>query len=58
MFFRIKKLTTDIYELQIGQESSFSTALLSQDEIRVLREVLRESFLLPVAKTAERWYND
>jgi hypothetical protein len=57
MFFRIKKLTSDIFELEIGEDSSFSTTLLSGQEISLLREVLRESPGLAVAMTAERCYN-
>jgi hypothetical protein len=57
MFFRIKRLTTEIFEVQSGDEASFSTLLLNSDEITLLRKLLKESLSLPVAKTTEGWYN-
>jgi len=57
MFFRIKRLTAEVFELELGEECAMCTLLLGPEEIALLRDVLKESSSLPVAKTAERWYN-
>lgn len=56
MFFRIKKLTTDIIELEIGEEALTTIVLLSLDEVSQLRDMLKFIPTLPVAGEVDRWY--
>jgi hypothetical protein len=56
MFFRIKKLTTDIVELEIGEEALTTIVLLSLDEVSQLRDMLKFIPTLPVAGEVDRWY--
>lgn len=56
MFFRIKKLTKDIVELEIGEEALTTIVLLSLDEVSQLRDMLKFIPTLPVAGEVDRWY--
>jgi hypothetical protein len=56
MFFRIKKLTADIVELEIGEEALTSIVLLTFDEVSQLRDMLKFIPTLPVAGEVDRWY--
>jgi hypothetical protein len=56
MFFRIKKLTADIAELEIGEEALTTIVLLTLDEVSQLRDMLKFIPTLPVAGEVDRWY--
>lgn len=56
MFFRIKKLTADIIELEVGEEALTSIVLLTLDEASQLRDMLKFIPTLPVAGEVDRWY--
>ena len=57
MFFRIKKLTADIVELEIGEEALTTIVLLTFDEASQLRDMLKFIPTLFVAGEVDRWYN-
>jgi hypothetical protein len=56
MFFRIKKLTADIVELEVGEEALTTIVLLTLDEVSQLRDMLKFIPTLPVAGEVDRWY--
>ena len=56
MFFRIKKLTADIVELEVGEEALTTIVLLTLDEASQLRDMLKFIPSLPVAGEVDRWY--
>jgi hypothetical protein len=57
MFFRIKKLTADIVELEVGEEALTTIVLLTLNEASQLRDMLKFIPTLPVAGEVDRWYN-
>ncbi len=57
MLFRLKRLTTEVFELEIGEEYVSSVSLLTVKDISLLKEVLNAGTSLPVAKSVERCYN-
>lgn len=57
MFFRVTRITEDIFCLELGEDFVFQTLFLGHKEIELLRDVLREAEGLSDAKFSERWYN-
>jgi hypothetical protein len=58
MYFRLTKLTEDIFELQVNDEIITSSMLLSEQDLCMLEEVLEASSTLGLSQSTDRWYND
>lgn len=57
MFFRVTRVTDDVFCLESGEESSFQTVFVNSNEMSLLQEALRDAESLLVAESSERWYN-
>jgi hypothetical protein len=57
MYFRLTKLTEDIFELQVNDEIITSSMLLSEQDLCMLEEVLEAASTLGLSQSTDRWYN-
>jgi hypothetical protein len=57
MHFQIKRLTSEVFELEFSDTSVSTNILVSSKEISLIQEILEASGDLGVSEVADRWYN-
>lgn len=57
MYFRLTRLTDDVYQLDFMDGSVSSGILLNAKEISLLEEVLEDFLSLGLSEEIDRWYN-
>ena len=57
MNINLTRLTDNVYELRLSDESLSSDILMTEDEIVMLAEVISKYSELSVSESTGKWYN-